>query len=137
MSPAARAQDLARTREELAAARAIAADRLAPADRVSQDMFIRGRERHLAFEAFEGYQLMGIGSNGGTQSELSSLLRVVPMARVEQAEQLLKRLAAVPQRMDQEIANLRRGMSLGYVPPRTVLERALAEICLLYTSRCV
>ena len=128
VSPAARAQDLARTREELAAARAIAADRLAPADRVSQDMFIRGRERHLAFEAFEGYQLMGIGSNGGTQSELSSLLRVVPMARVEQAEQLLKRLAAVPQRMDQEIANLRRGMSLGYVPPRTVLERALAEI---------
>ncbi len=128
VSPAARARDTARALSELEAARAIAPDRLAPEDRVSRDMFIRGHERRLALEAFEGYQLMGIGSNGGTHSDLSNLLRVVPMARVEQAEQLLRRLAAVPQRMDQEIANLRRGMALGYVPPRSVLERALAEL---------
>lgn len=128
VSPAAQARDRTRMREELAAARAIPSDRLAAIDRVSQDMFIRIRERRLALEAFEGHQLMGIGSNGGVQSDLSGLLRVVPMARVEHAEQLLRRLAAVPQRMDQDIANLRRGMTLGYVPPRTVLERALAEI---------
>ncbi len=127
-SPAARAADRVRLREEMAAARAVPPDRLSAADRVSRDMFIRSRESWQAMEAFEGYELMGIGSNGGTQSELSDLLRVVPMARVEQAEQLLKRLAAVPQRMDQDIANLRRGMDLGYVPPRTVLERALAEL---------
>ena len=127
-SPAARASDQARTREFRAAAQAIPAQGLSATDRVSRDMFIRSAERRLTFEAFEGYQLMGIGSNGGTQSWLSGLLRVVPMARVEHAEQLLKRLAAVPQRMDQDIANLKRGMTLGYVPPRTVLQRALAEI---------
>lgn len=127
-SPAAQAGDFARLRQELAEARAIPAERLSATDRVSRDMFIRGSEVRLALEAYEGYRLMGIGALGGTQSDLSDLLRVVPMARVEQVEQLLRRLAAFPNRMDQEIANLRRGMALGYVPPRTVLERALAQI---------
>jgi uncharacterized protein (DUF885 family) len=127
-SPAAQAGDFARLRQELAEARAIPAERLSATDRVSRDMFIRGSEGRLALEAYEGYRLMGIGALGGTQSDLSDLLRVVPMARVEQVEQLFRRLAAFPNRMDQEIANLRRGMALGYVPPRTVLERALAQI---------
>jgi len=127
-SPAAQAGDFARFRQELAEARTIPAERLSATDRVSRDMFIRGSEGRLALEAYEGYRLMGIGALGGTQSDLSDLLRVVPMARVEQVEQLLRRLAAFPNRMDQEIANLRRGMALGYVPPRTVLERALAQI---------
>ena len=127
-SPAAQAGDFARFRQELAEARTIPAERLSATDRVSRDMFIRGSEGRLALEAYEGYRLMGIGALGGTQSDLSDLLRVAPIARVEQVEQLLRRLAAFPNRMDQEIANLRRGMALGYVPPRTVLERALAQI---------
>ena len=128
VSPAAEARDRARTREELAQAQAIAARDLSPTDRVSRELFIGGRERQLALEAFEGYRLMGIGSMFGTQNSLSGLLRMVPMSRVEHAEQLLKRLAAVPQRMDDDIDRLRRGMTLGFVPPRPVLERALAEI---------
>ena len=127
-SPQATAADYARLRREVAEARAIAPERLSALDRVSRDMFIRGSESRLAMEPFEGFRNMGIGALGGVQTNLSGLLQVVPTARVEQVEQLLKRLAAVPRRMEQDIANLKRGMELGWVPPRPVLQRALQQI---------
>ena len=37
-------------------------------------------------------------------------------------------MAAYPRRVDQELALLREGLALGWVPPRTVLERVLAQI---------
>jgi uncharacterized protein (DUF885 family) len=43
-------------------------------------------------------------------------------------EKSLARLVAYPLRIDQEIANLRRGMAQGWVPPREVLQRVLAQI---------
>jgi uncharacterized protein (DUF885 family) len=45
-----------------------------------------------------------------------------------QAEQLLARMAALPRRMDDEITRLREGLAAGWVPPREVLDRALAQI---------
>jgi len=122
------AADYARLRRELAEARAIARDRLGPRDQVSLDIFIYEVEQQLRMERFVGFRRLSLGSQGGFQSGLSQLLRASPAATKRDAEQILARLAAYPRRVDQEIAFLREGMALGWVPPRTVLERVLAQL---------
>jgi uncharacterized protein (DUF885 family) len=122
------AADYARIRRELAEAEAIARDRLAPADLVSLEIFIYELEQQLRMERFVGFRRLSLGSQGGFQTDLSQLLRASPTATKRDAEQILARLAAYPRRVDQEIAFLREGMAVGWVPPRTVLERVLTQL---------
>ena len=122
------AADYARARRELAEAKAIARDRLAPTDQVSLDIFVYELEQELRMERFVGFRRLSLGSQGGFQSRLSELLRASPAATKRDAEQILARFAAYPRRVDQELAFLREGMALGWVPPRTVLERVLTQL---------
>lgn len=115
-------------RQWLAEAEAIAPDKLSPTDRLSREMFISAREREVAMQPFTGWRSLRVGGLFGAQAGLSELLRVTPTATVEQAEHLLARLAQVPRRMEQEIALMRRGVALGWVPARDVLLRALQQI---------
>jgi uncharacterized protein (DUF885 family) len=128
VSAAGRAAQDAQTRRWLAEARRIARHKLQQADRVSLDLFIADHERRVAMMRFAGYRSMSIQSNDGLQSDLAQLLSVTPVQTRGQVEQLLKRLAGVPRRMDDEIAHLREGLRLGWVPPREVLSRAIEQI---------
>lgn len=112
----------------LAEARAIRRDRLSPADRVSLDLFIDGRERQAEAAAFAGYRGMSLRALGGPQSQLAGLLQVMPMQTVAQVEQMLARMAAYPRRMDQELAQLRHSAAAGWVPARDVLERVRLQV---------
>ncbi len=116
------------TRRTLAEARAVPREKLGATDRVSLDLFIANQQRFVDQQAFPGWRTMSLGALGGAQSQFASLLSVSPVARREQVEQMLARMAAYPRRMDQEIANLRRGLAAGWVPPRDVLTRVLAQI---------
>jgi uncharacterized protein (DUF885 family) len=127
-SRAARDARDADTRRWLAEARRIARARLSATDRVSLDLFIDNQQRAIEFMAFPGYRSMLMNANDGLQSNLAQLLSVTPMQNTAQARQLLKRLAAMPRRMDDDIAQLREGLRLGWVPPREVLDRALEQI---------
>lgn len=118
----------AQVRLWLAEANAIRRERLTPTDRVSLDLFIGNTERSVALQAFPGYRSVKLGVLGGVQSDFAELMQVVPMRSREQARQLLRRMAAYPKWMDQEIAILQRGMALGWVSSRNVLERVLAQI---------
>lgn len=128
VSPEAERAATAQERRWLAEARAIPRARLSPEDRVSLDLFIEQRERHLAEQPFEGWRSLRIEAMGGVQSDLSGLLRMMPMDSRADAAKVLARLAALPRRIDQEIALMRRGMAIGWVPAAPVLERALAQI---------
>jgi len=127
-SPEAIAADYAAARRTLKAAQGIRRDALAAKDRISLDIFIYQLEEHLRFEAFRGYRSMSIGALGGFQTDFSELLRTSPMSRRAEAEQMLGRMAAFPRRVDQELVLLREGTALGWVPPVTVLDRALRQI---------
>lgn len=118
----------ARQREWLREAQAIRPERLAPADRLSRELFIGQLQRQVQAQAFPGYRSLVVGALGGVQSEFAGLLRVVPVGTREQAEQLLQRIAAYPRQVDQEIEKMRRGAALGWVASRPVLDRALAQI---------
>ena len=127
-SAAGRAAQDAQTRRWLAEARTIARVKLKPTDRVSLDLFIDNEERAIRMMAFPGYRSMSVGALGGAQTAFAELMQVTPMQTRAQAQQLLKRQAAVPRRMDDEITHLREGLRLGWVPPREVLARALEQI---------
>lgn len=118
----------ARVRHWLAEAKGVSSERLGSNDRISLQLFIGNLERRIALQPFTGYRSMQLGVLGGVQSEFAELMQVVPMRNPEQAQQLLRRMAAYPKRMDQEIAILRRGMALGWVSSRDVLDRVLAQI---------
>ena len=127
-SPAAVAAFDAQNREWLAQARALPRDRLSPADRLSLDLFIANQQRRVEEQAYAGYRCLRLGALGGAQTEAADLLRVVPVANRLQAEQLLARIAAFPATIDNHIECMRKGMALGWVSSKDVLDRVLAQI---------
>ena len=127
-SPAAIAANFAEMRRALAQARALRRTGLAAKDRTSLDVFIDQYEDRLRLEPFAGFRSMSLGALDGFQSGFSSLLQSSPVERRAQVEQVLARMAAYPRRVDQELALLREGMALRWVPPRSVLERVLPQI---------
>ena len=127
-TPAARDARDAQARQWLARAQAIDRAALSPTDRVSLDIFVHARAEEVAYQAFEGWRTMSLASDGGFQTELPELLGVMPADTVPQVEAVLARLAAAPRRIDEELLWLKRGIALGWVPPRPVLQRVLAQI---------
>jgi len=127
-SPAAIAAEFSASRRALARARAIPRQGLSSRDRASLDVFVHGLEDQLRTEPFVGYRSMSLGALGGFQTGFAGLLRASPATTRVQVEQVLARMAAYPRRVDQELALLREGLALRWVPPREVLERVLAQI---------
>ena len=127
-SASARAEADARARDWLRQARAVRRDRLSEQDQVSLDVFIHNQANHVASQAFPGWRSLRIGALWGTQSRLADLARQVPMDSALQAQQLLRRYAAYPKTVDDEIAHMREGLALGWLPSQPVLKRALAQL---------
>jgi uncharacterized protein (DUF885 family) len=127
-SPEAIAANQAATRRTLAEARAIDRSTLSPLDRASLDVFIFQLEDEIRFHPFVGYRSMSLGALDGFQSGFASLLQASPVDTVARARQILARMEAFPRRVDQELVLLREGIALGWVPPKTVLERVLPQI---------
>ena len=115
-------------RRDLAQARTIRRDALSAKDQVSLDIFIYDIDDFLLMEPFVGFRSMSLGALDGFQSWFAGLLQASPTAQRRQVEQILARFAAYPRRVDQELTLLREGLSLRWVPPRSVLERVLAQI---------
>ena len=61
-------------------------------------------------------------------SFFTNMLLGTPVTNEAQVEQLLARMAAYPRRIDEEIANLRRGMAAGWVPSQPVLREVLRQL---------
>ena len=127
-TPATRTAEFAAARAALAEAQAIRRELLSPLDQVSLDVFLDGTTRDLSFEPFAGYRSMSLGALGGFQSGFADLLAASPVVTRAQVDQMLARMAAYPRRVDQELAHLREGMALGWVPPRSVLDRVLVQL---------
>ena len=127
-SPENIAAGFARARNELAQAQAIRREALSPVDQASLEIFKLQHEETLRYEPYVGFRSLSMGALGGFQSDFASLLRTSPVDKPGQVEQMLARMAAFPRRVEQELALLRQGRSLGWVPPKSVLERVLAQI---------
>ena len=108
--------------------RTIPRGRLNAQDRVSYDMFLRSLREEEELDRYKGYRSMSIGSHWGFQTLLAELLSESPARSEQDLRRILARFAAYPMRVDQELARLERGMQLGWISSRPVLERALEQL---------
>lgn len=128
VGPQAEAERSTALRAFLAEAQAVDPGALDQSDRLSRDMFLYNLRGQLAIARFEGWRSMNLGALRGPHTLMSGLLQQQPVETEEQREQLLSRLAQHPRRIRQEIEQFERGLSLGWVPARPVLQRVLAQL---------
>lgn len=130
--PARDAASLAAQRRErdalLAAARAVPAAELTPADRVTHALLVEELAAQQAGDVC-AHEQWGIGAGGG--SVLSALSYVVEAHHVQSpddAARLLSRLGQGKGRIADTIANLRAGLASGRVASAETLRRAVAQL---------
>ena len=122
----------ATARRFLARARAIDPRALTPADRVSLDVLQRRLALALEGEPLDCYLaeniLLPLNQMEGLHHRLLGLPAVHPFATARDYETYLARLRAFPAQVDAVIHNMRRGVALGVVHPRAVVERVLLQL---------
>ena len=127
-SPEAIAANDAAALRALADAQTLRRDALSPQDQTSLDVFIFQLQDQQRLMPFVGFRSMSLGALGGFQTDFSDLLQASPSGTSVEAGQVLARMKAYPKRVDQELTLLRAGLVQRWVPPRTVLDRVLAQI---------
>ncbi|HET9636543.1 MAG TPA: DUF885 domain-containing protein [Gemmatimonadaceae bacterium] len=123
--PAIRAQR-AMVRTELNTLRAVDRSHLNAADQLSYDIMKRGFDESLEGQRFPG-ELLQVDQRNGPQY-LASTLESAPQATVNDYENILARLRALPAVVDQTIALLDSGLKRGVTPPRITLRDVPAQV---------
>jgi len=95
-------------------------------DQLSYDLFRRNVDDDLAAQRFPR-ELLAITQLAGPQY-LSSTLDIMPARTARDYQDIVARLDAVPQRLAQVEARLRRGVETGVVSPRVVLRDVAAQL---------
>ena len=130
IGPQYRAAAHAMNQKYLAAIRALNPDSLAPADRISYDIFLYEREREARGERFP-FHLLPINQAGGLLTVMPALgsgTNAQPFETVADYERWLQRLDGLAVWMDQAVLNMREGATKGVVQPRAVMEKVLAQL---------
>jgi uncharacterized protein (DUF885 family) len=108
--------------------------RLNTQDRISREMMLTDLRLTADFDALYGpLPFSGnsgwrfIGPTNGPHSEFAALAKATPMRNTRDADDYLKRLAALPEHLEQVTALLRVGMQSGWMPPRATMDRVVGE----------
>ncbi len=121
-------EDQAFVRSELATLRSYDTTRLSPSQRLSSeilDWFLDDLVRGQAF----AYHRYTVNAFDGIQAQLPGFLAVTqPVRSAADARRYIRRLAAFGTKFDQLLEGLRIRDSLGIVPPRIVVDEALAQM---------
>jgi len=120
------------TAELQAELRKIERAKLSDQDRLNYDLFVRDVDLTVEGKRFHGsyartddwtdiHPFMPITQMGGMQQDVADTLRNQPKRTVQDYENILKRLRAVPLLADQTIALMREGLKSQITPPRIAL----------------
>lgn len=120
------------------AAKEAAADSILAALRTIDPAALTGRRPFVHAAMFEelearrqaricAFDLWDVNHMGGWHLALANVAREQPVGTPEERAQTLERWAALPALVDQEIANARRGLSLGYSAPKAVVARVIRQ----------
>ena len=113
-------------REALAKLRRIDRRGLSADDQLDYDTFAWQLERRVEGQRFREY-LTPVSQRTGVQL-LADIAEIMPFEKTADYLRYLKRLAALPVLVDQNIALMREGMRTGRVTPRVLMERVPAQI---------
>ena len=121
----------------LAAIRAFDPSGLAPADRISYDIFLNEREREARAGRFP-FELLPLNQAGGLLNVMPALgsgTNAQPFRSAQDYEEWLARLDGLVTWMDQAIVNMRAGLERGVVQPRAVMEKVLPQLDAMLVPR--
>jgi uncharacterized protein (DUF885 family) len=121
LSPEAIAKREAYDVEVLKRLKALERSRLSEARRIDYDLFLDQTQLSVAGQRFPGEYLQ-LSRLGGVHTELAELARAIPKRSAKDYEDFVKRLRAVPTRVEQALALMREGTRTGVTPPRVTLQ---------------
>ena len=119
----------AHSQDVLARIKAIDRAQLSPAAQLNYDLFLRNASSRVEEERFHG-EYLPINTRYGPYSEIAEVVRLTPLAKVKDYEDLVKRLRAFPTLVDQTIVLMRKGMEAGVMPPKVILREVSQQMSL-------
>lgn len=125
--------DMRRTRERLAALRAIPKAKLPAAEQLNHQLFEYELQEELDAAPFKLY-LEAIGPRGGVQTA-GEWSEAMPFETLQDYRNWLSRLRALPRYISQTQALLQQGMAEKRVPPRILMERVQSQLRSLLVSK--
>lgn len=96
-------------------------------DQLSYDLFKRKYERAIEGTAFPS-DMLPLNQLGGVQIDVPQLFEQMPKSNAAQYRNILARLKALPELIDQNIVWLERGLAAGVTPPKVTLQRVPAQV---------
>lgn len=135
LSPQAVARRRAHVRDYRRALERFDRARLGTQDRISLDIELERTSRALAFARFYGDLPVDADAAAwepvtpmhGPQFSIASLAKGTRFRTVQDYENYLKRLAAVPRAMDQLMQQMKAAMAAGWMPPAQAMTKVVAQ----------
>jgi uncharacterized protein (DUF885 family) len=115
-------------RRMLELARQLERDQLDGQDRLSYDLFVAAKERHLAKAAFVPFDPQPISAQDGFQFRLPQLVAQMPFVTEEDYRNYLERINTLPRYVDGLIEQMREGMRTGWVAPKAIMAALPAQL---------
>ncbi len=109
--------------------KAIDRAQLSPTAQLNYDLFLRNASSRVEEERFHG-EYLPINTRYGPYSEIAEVVRLTPLAKVKDYEDLVKRLRAFPTLVDQTIVLMRKGVEAGVMPPKVILREVSQQMSL-------
>ena len=133
-SLAAQSELDALTRRTLAVAEQIERENLAAGDQLNLDLFLFQLRGEIRGQAFPG-ELMPVDAMNGVHSTLSQVLAAMPLGKAEQVDDYLARLHGIPALLAQTRSLMQEGLRKGVTPPRSTLQKVVAQIHALHPPK--
>lgn len=96
-------------------------------NKLNFDLFKRNLDLTLDYEKFNSY-LMPIGQQGGIHIGFPQIVNIQPVSTYEEYKKYFKRLQGFEKQVNDVIANMKKGMSLGLMPPAFIIEQTLPQM---------
>ncbi len=112
---------------------AIDADELAESQRVSRDLLAFILKHNIELSKFRSWRIPVLADDG-FHSIITYVVDRTPFATVDDYQTYLKRLNALPVYYEQNVANMRLGLSEGFTQPKQILDHILPSFKALLVS---
>lgn len=96
-------------------------------NKLNYDLFKSSLEENLEGEKFN-WHYMPMGQQWGIHINFPQLIHVQPLSTYEEYQKYFKRLRGFEKKVDNDISNMRKGMSQGYVMPGLIMEQTLPQM---------
>jgi len=96
-------------------------------NQLNYDLFERSLDQTLDGERFH-WEYMPIGQQGGIHIGFPQIVNVQPLSTYEEYKKYFKRLRGFEKQVNDVIDNMKKGSSLGFVPPKFIIEQTIPQM---------